>query len=122
MTAHRKTTKPRKAKQYSADAMALRLIGGLLLVAAGVLMFLSVFVSLSGSAFSLLRGLTFGLGGSLAFLVPVLFHGFYDTCAMLGSGMSTGVFIVFVIVQYIIVFRLVKRESKNDQPIGGGWY
>ena len=58
----------------------------------------------------------------LAFLIPVLLHGFYDACAMSGSDVSMGVFLVFVVLMYIIVYRLVKRSSQEDTPIYRSWF
>lgn len=52
-----------------------------------------------------------------AYLSAVLLHGFYDACAMIGDVMATTLFIIFVIVMYIVVIRLVKKESLNDQPV-----
>ncbi|MBA4347429.1 MAG: PrsW family intramembrane metalloprotease [Clostridiales bacterium] len=52
-----------------------------------------------------------------AFFVAVLLHGFYDACALLGTVLSTLLFLAFVIAMYIIVIRLVKKESRNDQPV-----
>ena len=52
-----------------------------------------------------------------AWLVPVLLHGFYDTCAMSGSTWSTPVFLLFVLVTYTAVFRLIKKESAQDAPV-----
>ena len=37
-----KNNKPRKAQAYSADSMALHLVGGLVLIALGVMIFLAV--------------------------------------------------------------------------------
>ena len=54
---------------------------------------------------------------TLAFLVPVFFHGFYDACCMIGGSTSSLVFLGFVIIMYIIVFRLVKSASKYDRPL-----
>lgn len=53
----------------------------------------------------------------LAYLAPVFLHGVYDSCCMLGSGMSTAVFVLFVVAMYFIVIRLIKRESRTDRPI-----
>ncbi len=50
-------------------------------------------------------------------LLAILMHGFYDTCASLGSAVSGLVFIIFVIVMFVYVFRMVKRESRSDEPI-----
>ena len=52
-----------------------------------------------------------------AFFVAVLLHGFYDACALLGTLLSALLFLAFVVAMYIIVIRLVKKESKNDQPV-----
>ena len=52
-----------------------------------------------------------------SFLVAVFLHGFYDACALLGTLLSTLVFVAFVIAMYIIVIRLVKKESQTDQPV-----
>lgn len=53
----------------------------------------------------------------LAYLMPVFLHGVYDSCCMLGTGMSTIVFLLFVAAMYLIVIRLIKRESRTDRPI-----
>ena len=53
----------------------------------------------------------------LAYLAPVFLHGVYDSCCMLGSNMSTVVFVLFVAAMYFIVIRLIKRESRTDRPI-----
>lgn len=52
-----------------------------------------------------------------AFLTAVLLHGFYDACALLGTVLSALLFLAFVIAMYIIVIRMVKRESKTDEPV-----
>ncbi|MGN0971238.1 MAG: DNA translocase FtsK, partial [Aristaeellaceae bacterium] len=67
-----KPKKPRRAPAYSADTMALHLVGGLLLIALGVLIFLSVVTGMSGDVFAGMRQVCYGLAGSLAFLLPVL--------------------------------------------------
>jgi RsiW-degrading membrane proteinase PrsW (M82 family) len=51
------------------------------------------------------------------YLAAVLLHGFYDACAMIGTVLSTVLFIAFVVVMYIVVIRLVKRESQTDRPV-----
>lgn len=52
-----------------------------------------------------------------AYLSAVFLHGVYDTCAMQGSGLATLIFLAFVAGMYIVVIRLVRKESENDQPI-----
>lgn len=51
------------------------------------------------------------------YLAAVFFHGFYDTCALIGTGRANAVFLVFVVVMYALVFRLVRRESRTDVPV-----
>ena len=51
------------------------------------------------------------------YLCAVFLHGFYDSCAMIGSSGSTLVFIIFVVVMYIFIIRLLKRESATDHVI-----
>ncbi len=52
-----------------------------------------------------------------AYITAVFLHGFYDTCAMKGTTASTIIFLVFVVIMFISVFRLVKKESQMDHPI-----
>ena len=54
---------------------------------------------------------------ALSYLVPVFFHGFYDACAMIGGTVATLVFLAFVVVMYIIVFRLLRAASRYDRPL-----
>ena len=61
----------------------------------------------AGSRDALLRG----------YISSVLLHGFYDACAMIGTGASFFVFLVFIVVFYRRVFRLVKQESLADQHL-----
>ena len=51
------------------------------------------------------------------YLFAVLLHGFYDTCAMIGTVISTVVFLVFVALMFLGIFRLVKKESATDAPV-----
>ena len=52
-----------------------------------------------------------------AYFTPVLLHGFYDSCAMIGSPTSVVLFVVFISSMYLLVYRLIKRESLCDAPI-----
>ena len=72
MAKNSKNNKPRKAQAYSADSMALHLVGGLVLVALGVMIFLAVAVNMTGDVFAGMRQVCHGLAGGLAFLLPVL--------------------------------------------------
>ena len=67
-----KNNKPRKAPAYSADSMALHLVGGLVLIALGVMIFLAVAMNLSGDVFAGMRQVCHGLAGGLALVLPVL--------------------------------------------------
>ena len=64
--------KRRQAPAYSADAMAIRYMAGLVLIALGVLIFMAVELGLSGNIFEGLRRLCFGLCGIMAYVLPVL--------------------------------------------------
>ena len=57
------------------------------------------------------------LDQAAGYLLAVLLHGFYDTCAMLGTTRAMGVFVVFVLVMYVAVFRTIRQESANDTPV-----
>ena len=51
------------------------------------------------------------------YLSAVFLHGFYDACCMIGSKESTAIFVGFVVLMYIVVFRLIKKASWEDRPI-----
>ena len=68
MAQQKKTGKGKQAPTYSADAMALRLVIGLTLIALGVLIFLSTGVRLDGGVFSSVRAFFGGLAGGAALL------------------------------------------------------
>ena len=51
------------------------------------------------------------------FLIAVFLHGFYDSCAMLGTTLSSLVFLIFVIVMFVNAYRALKREAATDEPI-----
>lgn len=53
----------------------------------------------------------------LSFLVPMAFHGFYDAACMINTGISTLVFLVFLVLMYILVFRLLRSASRYDRPV-----
>ena len=64
--------KRKQAPVYSADAMAVRYMAGLALIALGVLVFMAVELRLSGETFEGLRRLCFGLCGIMSYVLPVL--------------------------------------------------
>jgi protease PrsW len=51
----------------------------------------------------------------MALLVPSALHGFYDFCLSVDSLLIEAIFVVFVIAMYISSFRLIRKESKDDQ-------
>ncbi len=65
------------------------------------------------------RGDSSGMKKNLwkALLVPMVLHGFYDSCALTGTGMSTVIFFIFLIAMYVIVIKRLKKESATDIPI-----
>ncbi|MGM9575724.1 MAG: PrsW family intramembrane metalloprotease [Oscillospiraceae bacterium] len=58
-----------------------------------------------------------GLNLILGYLAAVFLHGVYDTCCMSGTAQSTLVFVLFVLIMYLAVFRVIKHESRTDTPI-----
>lgn len=53
----------------------------------------------------------------VGYLSAVFLHGIYDSCAMIGSTLSMVLFVVFILVMYRGVYRLLKRESAADAPV-----
>ena len=51
------------------------------------------------------------------YLTATALHGFYDSCCFIGTGLSSVIFLVFVAVMYVVVFRLVKNASFGDRPM-----
>ncbi|MBR2189893.1 MAG: PrsW family intramembrane metalloprotease [Eubacterium sp.] len=50
----------------------------------------------------------------VAYVAAVFLHGFYDTCAMLQTTLSSVIFYSFVIIMYALVIRLIRKESDSD--------
>ena len=55
----------------------------------------------------------------LAVIVPTIVHGAYDFIATIGGGLTVA-FVAFVIVMFIVAFRLVRAGSITDAPIPQG--
>ncbi len=51
------------------------------------------------------------------YLLAVFLHGTYDSCAMIRTQTANTLFIVFVVVMYIVIFRLIRKESRTDRPV-----
>lgn len=71
MAATKKKAKSSKAKSYSSDVLALHWIGGLLLIALGVLAFMAIELGMVGSVFAGLRSVCYGLFGFTAIALPL---------------------------------------------------
>lgn len=55
--------------------------------------------------------------GWLGWLLPIGLHGLYDTLATLRDTVPTILYIVFVVAMYVIMFFLIRRESKKDMHL-----
>jgi len=53
----------------------------------------------------------------LGYLLAVFLHGFYDACAMTGTAASMLLFFLFVVVMYVVVYRVIKHASATDQAL-----
>ena len=62
----------RRTPTYSADSMAVRLVVGLMLIALGLLISLSMVMNMPGEVFASVKQVSQGLAGGLAFLLPVI--------------------------------------------------
>lgn len=64
-------------------------------------------------------GLSYKKGRNLtaSYLSSVFLHAFYDASAMIETGLSTVIFLLFVIVMYFIVIRKIKKSSQMDRKI-----
>jgi len=50
----------------------------------------------------------------IGYLSAVFLHGFYDACAMINSPVSNILFFAFVIIMYIVVYRMIRKASAHD--------
>ena len=53
----------------------------------------------------------------LAVVVPVLCHGFFDALLMSDNEYTGAIFLVFIIIFYVFVFRLLGLEARSDYAI-----
>ena len=108
-----------KRRSWNSPAFNYRFDGVVyaVFVSLGFAVFMGAFYGRARLRFN--RGDETGGAVSMAagYLIAVFLHGFYDTCAMLGTSAATAAFVVFVVVMYIVVFRLIRRESLEDQPL-----
>lgn len=53
----------------------------------------------------------------IGYLLAVILHGLYDASAMMHSGQATATFIGVVVVIYVIILIIVRREARTDRPV-----
>lgn len=51
------------------------------------------------------------------YLIAVLLHGAYDACALSGKALAVIAFVLLVVVMFLSVFFIIKRESATDMPV-----
>lgn len=83
----------------------------------GFAVFMGIFYGRAKRCFDRGDGLGCRFNLVLSYLFPVFLHGVYDTCCMSGTTQSTLVFVVFVLVMYLVVYRLIKHEARTDAPV-----
>ena len=69
---------------------------------------------------SLYKPASFGSVVRACLPVPILIHGFYDSCAFSAEKYPIFllVFVVFVILVFILTLRQLKKASQTDAPVG----
>lgn len=53
----------------------------------------------------------------IGYALAVFLHGFYDFCAMTNTNESMAMFIAFVVIMYIVIILLLRRESRHNRPV-----
>ena len=68
---------------------------------------------------SLYKPASFGAVARACLPVPILIHGFYDSCAFSAENYPIFllVFVVFVILVFILTLRQLKKASQEDRPV-----
>ena len=69
---------------------------------------------------SLYKPASFGSVARACLPVPILIHGFYDSCAFSAEKYPIFLlaFVVFVILVFILTLRQLKKASQTDAPVG----
>ena len=69
---------------------------------------------------SLYKPASFGAVARACLPVPILIHGFYDSCAFSAENYPIFLlaFVVFVILVFIFTLRQLKKASQTDAPVG----
>ncbi len=52
-----------------------------------------------------------------AILLPMCLHGIFDALLMIGSALSILLYAIYIVILYICTFRMVKKDSREDQQI-----
>lgn len=53
----------------------------------------------------------------MGYICAVFLHGFYDSCAMIQTSGSTLIFIAFVVIMYVVIYFLLRRQSRENSPV-----
>ena len=51
------------------------------------------------------------------YLAATALHSFYDATALVGTETAMTLFVIFIILMYIGIYRLIRKESRSDEPI-----
>ena len=54
---------------------------------------------------------------AIGYALAVFLHGFYDFCAMTDTNQSMALFIAFVVIMYVVIILLLRRESRHNRPV-----
>ena len=81
--------------------------------------FMGVFYSYSKKASILGMNGTSARFTLLALLVPMMIHGFYDTCAFMGNNSTfTVILLIFVAFLYFVSISTIRKLSAEDRHAG----
>ncbi len=50
-------------------------------------------------------------------MIAILLHGFFNSCLVMNDATAMGVFIAFILILYILVFRRIKKDARNDAAL-----
>ena len=51
------------------------------------------------------------------YLAATALHSFYDATALVGTETALVLFGIFILLMYIGIYRLIRKESRSDEPI-----
>ena len=118
--------KRKQAPAYSADTMALRVLAGLALCALGVMIFMAVDLGMSGNIFQGLRQISFGISGSLAYILGVLplwAGGLVIWSTQRRAPVQPWIFAMLSFMGICAFVMLISGNAleKLDKQVGGNW-